>query len=137
MALFEAARAEGRLADLDLVCARAAVDGALDGRLHAPATLFVNAEPEAMSHDATQLAARAAGTSLPIVVEITERALTARPAEPLEAVDRLRAAGFGIALDDVGADERSLACFRSCVPTSSSSTSHSSTATRAGSPARC
>jgi EAL domain-containing protein (putative c-di-GMP-specific phosphodiesterase class I) len=107
--LFAAARTEGRLAELDLACARAAITGAADGRLHAPATLFVNAEPEALSTGAPQLAALAAGSHLPIVVEITERALTARPAQLLEAVDRLRAAGFGIALDDVGADERSLA----------------------------
>ena len=72
-------------------------------------TLFVNAEPEVLSRGATQLAALAADGHLPVVVEITERALTARPAELLDAVDRLRAAGFGIALDDVGADERSLA----------------------------
>ncbi len=108
-ALFAAARTEHRLAELDLACAQAAVTGALDGGLHAPATLFINAEPEALSRSAMALSALAAGTYLPIVVEITERALTARPAELLDAVDRLRAAGFGIALDDVGADERSLA----------------------------
>lgn len=109
VALFDAARGEGRVAELDLACAEAAITGALRARLHAPATLFVNAEPEALSGSAERLAALAAGTHLPVVVEITERALTARPAELLEAVDRLRAAGLGIALDDVGADERSLA----------------------------
>jgi EAL domain-containing protein (putative c-di-GMP-specific phosphodiesterase class I) len=109
LALFDAARAEGRLAELDLACACAAIIGALDGRLRAPATLFVNAEPEALSTSAPHLATLTAGSHLPIVIEITERALTARPAQLLEAVERLRTAGFGIALDDVGADERSLA----------------------------
>ena len=44
-----------------------------------------------------------------MVVELTERALTDRPAEVLAAVAWLRERGCGIALDDVGVDERSLA----------------------------
>ena len=44
-----------------------------------------------------------------MVVELTERALTERPAEVLAAVAWLRERGCGIALDDVGVDERSLA----------------------------
>jgi EAL domain-containing protein (putative c-di-GMP-specific phosphodiesterase class I) len=44
-----------------------------------------------------------------IFAEVTERALTDRPAELLAAVARLRRLGVGIALDDVGADPRSLA----------------------------
>jgi EAL domain-containing protein (putative c-di-GMP-specific phosphodiesterase class I) len=43
------------------------------------------------------------------VLEITERALAARPAELLRTVERVRARGWGIALDDVGADPTSLA----------------------------
>jgi len=42
-------------------------------------------------------------------MEITERALTARPAELLSMVARLRERGWGVALDDVGADPNSLA----------------------------
>jgi len=42
-------------------------------------------------------------------VEITERALTARPAELLQSVTRIRENGWGIAVDDVGADRHSLA----------------------------
>ena len=44
-----------------------------------------------------------------MVLEITERALAARPAELLRTVERVRALGWGIALDDVGADSMSLA----------------------------
>ncbi len=40
---------------------------------------------------------------------ITERAIATRPAELLATVSRLRAAGWRIALDDVGADDMSLA----------------------------
>jgi EAL domain-containing protein (putative c-di-GMP-specific phosphodiesterase class I) len=111
LALFAAARDEDRLAELDCACRAAAVTGALNAGLRPPAALFVNAEPEALSRAAGVPAEllEAIGDGLRIFVEITERALTERPAELLEAVDRLRAAGLGIALDDVGADERSLA----------------------------
>ena len=44
-----------------------------------------------------------------MLLEITERALTDRPAELIREVAEHRAAGRGIALDDVGADVRSLA----------------------------
>ncbi len=43
------------------------------------------------------------------MLEITERALAVRPADLLATVRRLRAAGWRIALDDVGADDLSLA----------------------------
>ncbi|RYZ25283.1 MAG: EAL domain-containing protein, partial [Propionibacteriaceae bacterium] len=46
---------------------------------------------------------------LRVVVEITERALAARPAELLRTVARIREIGWGVALDDVGADAMSLA----------------------------
>jgi hypothetical protein len=42
-------------------------------------------------------------------VEITERALTARPAELLATAERVRAEGWALALDDVGAEPQSLA----------------------------
>ena len=50
-----------------------------------------------------------APSELDVVVEITERALTDRPAELLHAVQASATRGWGIALDDVGADARSLA----------------------------
>jgi EAL domain-containing protein (putative c-di-GMP-specific phosphodiesterase class I) len=110
LALFAAAREEGVTAELDLVCRTAAIRGALDGGLGRGGMLFVNAEPEALTAAPDFVGGDlASGTDLQVFVEITERALTLRPAELLEAVERLRAAGFGIALDDVGADRRSLA----------------------------
>ncbi len=44
-----------------------------------------------------------------MVAEVTERSLSDQPAELLAAVERLRQMGVAIALDDVGADPRSLA----------------------------
>jgi len=110
--LFAAARDLGRTIQLDLACRAAALSGALEAGLRAPATLFVNVEAEALGRRLpprlTALLSQAT-SSFPVVVEVTERALTARPAELLGSLAELRALGCGIALDDVGADERSLA----------------------------
>ena len=77
--------------------------------LRAPTWLFVNAEPEVLHTWALSPIEEMDGADLPVMVEITERALTHRPAELLAAVARLRTLGWGIALDDVGADSASLA----------------------------
>ncbi|NAZ87234.1 EAL domain-containing protein [Kineococcus sp. T90] len=110
--LFAAARAEGLLAELDHACRAAAFRGALDSGLLAPLTLFVNVEPEVLDsaplEELLALAQEAPG-ELRVVVEITERALAARPAELLRTVARVRELGWGVALDDVGADVMSLA----------------------------
>ena len=111
-ALFAAARAAGRLAELDHACRRAAVEGALERGLLAPLTLFVNVEPEVLDtaplEDLLAIARDCPG-ELRIVLEITERALAARPAELLRTVDRVRVLGWRLALDDVGAEPASLA----------------------------
>jgi EAL domain-containing protein (putative c-di-GMP-specific phosphodiesterase class I) len=116
--LFAAARRAGRLAELELACQDAALTGAKTGGIRAPWTLFVNVEPETASSalltTGTFGDAQAAGpaldeTTCPIVVELTERALIADPTELLLLVKRIRSRGWGIALDDVGADRDSLA----------------------------
>ena len=110
--LFDAARAAGRLGELDELCRRTALSSAIDAALFAPTTLFVNIEPEALEQsrldDLIALARQAPG-QLQIVLEITERAIAARPADLLATARRLRGAGWRIALDDVGADDMSLA----------------------------
>jgi EAL domain-containing protein (putative c-di-GMP-specific phosphodiesterase class I) len=106
--LFAAARREGRLADLDSTCRRAAVATAYAAGLRAPSTLFVNVEPEAIGQGGHRDAADLPG-DMRVVAEITERALTSRPSDLLYMVERVREMGIGIALDDVGADRRSLA----------------------------
>ncbi|MEZ0494519.1 EAL domain-containing protein [Kineococcus sp. TBRC 1896] len=110
--LFAAARAEDVLSELDHACRAAALRGALEHGVVAPLTLFVNVEPEILdAAPLTELMALADGapTGLRVVVEITERALAARPAELLRTVTRVRELGWAIALDDVGADAMSLA----------------------------
>lgn len=109
-ALFGEAERTGLVAELDLACREAALEGALRAGLAPPHLLFVNAEPSTLGRGGLfgGRAERRLG-DLGVVVEFTERALTARPAEVLSAVRWLRERGCGIALDDVGADERSLA----------------------------
>jgi EAL domain-containing protein (putative c-di-GMP-specific phosphodiesterase class I) len=103
--LFAAARTEGRLAELDAACQRAAIAGARTYTVKTPLTLFVNAEPDETGFGPLP----DLGRGMRGVVELTERTLTNRLAELLPAVQRARADGWGIALDDVGADTRSLA----------------------------
>jgi EAL domain-containing protein (putative c-di-GMP-specific phosphodiesterase class I) len=110
--LFETARAVGRLAELDWVCRVAAVTGAMEAGLRAPFTLFCNIEPETIDapppldlRDTWEQARQ----EVRVMTEITERALTVRPAELLSTAGAIRDAGWGIALDDVGADAASLA----------------------------
>ena len=110
--LFQAARDAGRLAELDWLCRLRAVEAADASALASPLSLFINVEaetagsppPDDLADEYNRLTARPS-----IVWEITERALTARPAELLRRVEELRASGAAIALDDVGADVRSLA----------------------------
>ena len=110
--LFAAAREQGFTAELDWACRAAAFDGALAAGLSAPSTLFVNVEPDAVDAPCppqflnTMVRAR---EGVRAVFEVTERALANKPAELLRVVEEIRAQGWGIALDDVGADWRSLA----------------------------
>ena len=111
-ALFAAARVEGRLAELDWSCRAAAFAGAMEGRLRPPAALFVNAEPEVFPSRCPagyQPLLQRARDELRVVHELTERGLVAQPAEMLRASEELRGHNWGIALDDLGADWRSLA----------------------------
>ncbi len=105
--LFAAARRHRRLRDLDIACRTAALTAARAAGLGDPYRLFINAEPEAL--DGWRPDPEDARVPLTVVLELTERALTARPAELLQTVSRVRALGWGVALDDVGADPASLA----------------------------
>jgi EAL domain-containing protein (putative c-di-GMP-specific phosphodiesterase class I) len=67
--------------------------------------LFVNAEPDGIGGGSLpQLGREVRG-----IVELTERTLTSRLADLVPAVQAAREQGWGIALDDVGGDTRSLA----------------------------
>ena len=71
----------------------------------------MNIEPDAVNGELFSDVAldEIRASRLRVFIEVTERALTARPAELLATIERVRPAGVGVALDDVGADDRSLA----------------------------
>jgi EAL domain-containing protein (putative c-di-GMP-specific phosphodiesterase class I)/DICT domain-containing protein len=109
--MFAAARSCGRLGELDDLCRRRAVEVAAEAGLTGPFGLFVNVEPLAAPTAFTPGPATAAlvERGVRIVVELTERDLTADPARLLAFAEEARAHGFRIALDDVGAAPASLA----------------------------
>ena len=111
-ALFAEARALGMEAQIEWECQRAALEGALAAGLVPGQALFINIEPATLTAGRPEWLSSLRDGALerfPIFAEFTERSLTDRPAELLAAVERLRRLGVGIALDDVGADPRSLA----------------------------
>jgi EAL domain-containing protein (putative c-di-GMP-specific phosphodiesterase class I) len=102
--LFAAARAEDLVAEFDAALREAAVRGfQLNGS--GPFALFLNAAAETLGDAAEQIPA----TRQTVVIEITEQALVANPDALLHALTRFRVQGWGVAIDDVGADSRSLA----------------------------
>jgi EAL domain-containing protein (putative c-di-GMP-specific phosphodiesterase class I) len=111
-ALFGAAWRAGRVAELDWACRAAAFTEAVRGRVVPPLTLFVNAEPVSLGvacPDDLRPAIELGEHRLRVVVEVTERAVAGDPARLLATVAQARRAGWGVALDDVGAAPASLA----------------------------
>ncbi|WP_375492387.1 EAL domain-containing protein [uncultured Jatrophihabitans sp.] len=111
--LFDAARAAGCVRELDEACRSAALDGAVSAGLQAPWALFVNVEPNGLDWARTpgdlSVRQQSGARPFPVVVEITERDLADDPASLMRFVERVRAQGLRIALDDVGARPESLA----------------------------
>jgi EAL domain-containing protein (putative c-di-GMP-specific phosphodiesterase class I) len=102
--LFEHARAVDQVAEFDAALRAAAVRGfELDGA--GPFALFLNAAAETLGDAAEPIPS----TPHTVVIEITEGALIANPDALLHALTRFRTHGWGVAIDDVGADSRSLA----------------------------
>lgn len=109
--VFPLAAAEGRLCELDVACRRAAVTGAIDAGLGTEHLLFVNVEASTLGTDPRDEGPDAlslADGRLRLVIELTERALLSRPREVLKLVAHARERGWGVALDDVGAEPESL-----------------------------
>lgn len=112
---FDIANQDGRTLELDRLCFDAAVQNAKS--LPASVLLFINISPSALidqRFSAERLVAAARRQYRPpssIVLEVTERAEV--PLDVLqERIAELREAGFGIALDDVGAGNAGLEMMR-------------------------
>lgn len=100
---FHTAQKIGRIDELDEACRNAEIDQALQADIPEGFALFINVEPSTLTTAvAERLVARADGRAL-VVVEVTESALLRRPAELISSIRKMRAAGCGIALDNVGA----------------------------------
>ncbi|WP_433292340.1 sensor domain-containing phosphodiesterase [Actinoplanes sp. CA-030573] len=110
--LFAAARAAGREHELDWICRAQAYRAILAAGADPDLTWFVNMEPTAWQAacppDLAPVVAEAEAR-LRVVTEMTERAIADDPSGLLAATAACRTAGWGVALDDVGAVPMSLA----------------------------
>jgi EAL domain-containing protein (putative c-di-GMP-specific phosphodiesterase class I) len=110
LAVFAHATAAGTLDRLDQLCIDAAISAALHAGMGPSTLLAINAEPASVYVPRAQDAVLARGhDELTLMFELTERGLLAHPHALLAKVAALRADGFAIALDDVGAHPDSLA----------------------------
>jgi EAL domain-containing protein (putative c-di-GMP-specific phosphodiesterase class I) len=93
------------------LCRARAFEAALEMRLHPSLTLFVNCEPSALGSPCPahlRPVVDAARRQLRVVTEFTERELAVDPAALLAGAAASRQAGWGVAMDDVGAAPESL-----------------------------
>lgn len=103
--LFDDARRDGRITDVDRECWIVTLRSAAANSLTNAHSLLVNVEAESFQSGLLADIPPAG----PVVIELTERALLSSPGELLAMVEKARAAGHAIAIDDLGADPVSLA----------------------------
>jgi len=107
--MFAAARSAQRDGELDALCVTNAVRGAI-GTLPTWCPLFVNVEPATLNSELIERTAPiAAAGDRPIMLEVTERAITRSLRTLLAGLASAREHGWQIALDDVGVEAGSLA----------------------------
>lgn len=110
--LFDQARRAGVAGELDWICRTSAVDAFLRSDLDRDLLLLINAEPLSLSQACPPTLAHRwdeGVRDLRLILEITEREVADHPGQLLEGVRRVRSAGIGVALDDVGTEPASLA----------------------------
>jgi diguanylate cyclase (GGDEF)-like protein len=113
--VFDIAEQVGRVHELDMLCVETILAHASD--LPADALLFLNIAPRTLDLDADGdgwLVAAVERSSIDVgrvVVEVTER-FGGRIASVIKSLQRLRAAGLKLALDDVGAGNSGLEMLR-------------------------
>ncbi|MGU3651459.1 sensor domain-containing phosphodiesterase [Mycolicibacterium sp. A43C] len=107
--VFEYAAQSQRVTALDHACITAAAAAALQAGLPRGCMLAVNCEPASLYVPRSNAILSRAASEFSMVFELTERGLLANPAALLSKVEAMRADGFAVALDDVGAHADSLA----------------------------
>ncbi|WP_432824653.1 EAL domain-containing protein [Dactylosporangium sp. CA-092794] len=102
--LLSAARAVGRLGELDWVCRTAAFRAMLDAGLPSSVSLLVNVESDSLIEpcppDLLPIVAEAE-RKLRVFVDLSGRAVSRYPCQALETARRARAANWGVAINDV------------------------------------
>lgn len=109
--VFTAARAAGRLPELEWAARTCAISGALAAELGTEYLLFVNVEvgvPGQSSHSPERAILDEGSRKLRIVAELTERSLLHHPAALFDLVEWIRSRNWLVALDDVGSQPESL-----------------------------
>jgi diguanylate cyclase (GGDEF)-like protein len=112
LALLEAARLAGCLGELDWLCRVHGMQAAADAGLPQTLSWLVNVEPAGLAMDCPmhlRPALDRARADLRVILEVVERDLQGNVLELIQATDEARRDSWGVALDDVGADEASLA----------------------------
>lgn len=112
LALLDAAAAAGRLAELDWLCRVLALQAAAASDLPPSLAWFINVEPASLNTPCPDYLLQdfaRASANLRVVFEFVERDLDADVTTVLNAADDVRNNAWGVALDDVGAMDSSLA----------------------------
>jgi len=112
IAMLDAARDVGRLDELDWLCRVHAMRDAAAARLPPSVSWFINVEPAGIRSecpDHLRGVLDRAKTQLRVILEVPEREIHVHVADLIRATDEARRDTWGVALDDVGADEGSLA----------------------------
>ncbi len=112
MALLAAANRVGRLGELDWLCRARAMEAAAAAALPDALSWLINVEPAGLTMDCPAYLVPAiedARDGLRVIMEVVERDLRGNVLQLIQASDQARRDSWGVALDDVGADEGSLA----------------------------
>ncbi len=111
LALLAAARAAGRVGDLDWLCRTTAMQAAVASGLDPGLSWFLNVEPAGLETDcpaALRPALDQARDHLRVILEVVERDVDGQMIRLLHAADQARRDAWGVAMDDVGAEAASL-----------------------------
>ncbi len=112
MALIEAAHLAGRAGELDWACRARALETAAQAALPDSLSWFVNVEAAGLAMACPPHlidAQERARNELRVILEVVEREVDTNVLHLVRAADDARRSAWGIALDDVGAEEVSLA----------------------------